>query len=182
MIASSMWLDRFSQQSTPLGTPQQSRLGTPAPRRSGLSPGPLPSRPGINPRSTSLSTLTSPTSSTTSLPATARIPNGSALRNEISIPVPVNVPHPLQILGDTLGKSRRSARREVVEDGGPVQKPSEVVENIKFDGLSLEAFAAEKPKAHTEDVHTYSSQSIEECTCISLPDVVPLCLCSTYNR
>jgi hypothetical protein len=50
------------------------------------------------------------------------------------------------------------------------QKPAVVEEDIDFGGLSLQEFAVEAPREHKRvpSVHTYSAQSVEECTFSSL--------------
>lgn len=51
--------------------------------------------------------------------------------------------------------------------GAAPQKPAEVDVDIDFGGLSLQAFAAEAAPEQRQPnpVHTYSTQSVEECTC-----------------
>ncbi|KAF2193292.1 Sac2 family protein [Zopfia rhizophila CBS 207.26] len=163
-----MWLDRFSAQSTPSGTPPpRGQSYSPAPRRpyQASGPGPLPPRPGLNPRSSSLS-LISPASSSTSLPSTARLPNGSGLRRHGMGGAPPNIPDPLQVLETILGGPPRkpSARKsEGISEDAP-ERPEEVVEDVDFGGLSLQEFApAAIPEIRqTSPVHTYSAQSVEE--------------------
>ncbi|KAF2802931.1 Vps52-domain-containing protein [Mytilinidion resinicola] len=154
-----MWLDRFS---TPSGTPPpQGRPYSPAPRRpyNPAGPGPLPQRPGLPDRTSSLS-LVSPNSSTTSLPAGARGPNGAGRRRQ----PPPNVSDPLQVLEGILGAP---PRRPVLSKGNgsasvPPQKPAELVDDIDFGGLSLHEFAQETTAQELAPVHTYSAQSVEE--------------------
>ncbi|KAF2472896.1 Vps52-domain-containing protein [Lindgomyces ingoldianus] len=165
-----MWLDRFSAHSTPSGTPPpRGQSYSPAPRRpyQASGPGPLPPRPGINPRSSSLS-LVSPSSSSTSLPSTSRLPNGAGRRRQGTGGVPPNVSDPLQVLEAILG---RPPRKPPVIKGDEIaepvpKKPEEVVEDIDFGGLSLQEFAAiesDTPEIrHSSPVHTYSTQSVEE--------------------
>ncbi|KAF2736773.1 Sac2 family protein [Polyplosphaeria fusca] len=169
-----MWgLDRISANITPSGTPPPRRDSySPAPRRpyAAPGPGPLPPRPGLTPRSSSLNVL-SPSSSTTSLPSTQRIPNGSGRRRQGpgGVPPP-NVPDPIAVLGSILGGP---PRRPVSLKGdataqGPPKKPEVVVEEIDFGGLSLKEFAVADDAAdgsqirHSPHVHTYSAQSVEE--------------------
>lgn len=166
----SMWgLDRFSAHSTPSGTPPPRRDSySPAPRRPYPSgPGPLPPRPGLNPRSSSLS-LVSPASSSTSLPASARIPNGAGRRRPTG-GAPPNVPDPLHVLESIMGGPPRKPVNLKGEAaiGTIPNKPEEVVVDIDFGGLSLQDFAAEAAPEirHSHPVHTYSSQSVEECMC-----------------
>ncbi|KAF2089630.1 Vps52-domain-containing protein [Saccharata proteae CBS 121410] len=162
-----MWLDRFashSQQSTPAGTPPQSRSYSPAPRRPYLAPPQQPVRPGLNPRSSSLS-LFSPASSTASLPQAARIPNGSALKFQINDSPPPDVPDPLKVLEDIVGAPPRKGAAS--QDDGqryhPAEKPAEIITEIDFGGLSLQAFAEADNETQREPyVNTYSSESVDE--------------------
>lgn len=168
-----MWLDRFSTHSTPSATPPPQRSYSPAPtRRPYLTPGPLPARPGLTPRSSSLS-LISPTSSTASLPTTARVPNGSQLRRQIA-PTPSDVPDPLDVLEKIIGRPPKRIPSDEAEQTQNVvaEKPAEPVEDIEFGGLSLSAFAQGSKGPETSNVHNYSAQSVEECT-LFLPLLFP---------
>lgn len=164
-----MWLDRFSGNSTPSATPppQGSQPYSPAPRRPYLTPGPLPPRPGANHRSPSLLSLASDASAS-SLPATARTTNGSALKYEVFSSPPADVPDPLEVLHNIIGSHVRKSKAsdERITTLEVVEKPEDVVENIDFGDLSLQAFAAEGDAGAPpiSDVHTYTAQSIEECT------------------
>ncbi|KAF2137149.1 uncharacterized protein K452DRAFT_278975 [Aplosporella prunicola CBS 121167] len=156
-----MWLDRFHQSTPP---PQNARSYSPAPtRRPYLTPssGPaLPPRPGFPPRSSSITLLSSPASSSSSLPPQARLPNASALRFQVSGSPPPDVPDPnkvLELLFD--GPPKRNAPEESAE------KPAEIVTDIDFGNLSLEAFAEagrEQQSWQPSHVHTYSTESVEE--------------------
>src|ERR1700761_7475041 len=103
-----MWLERFSAQSTQ-STPSSTtptRSYSPAPRRSiQLGPSTLPRRPGLSPRTSSLS-VGSLGGSTESLPAAARVPNGSNLKNELADSVSPDVSDPLEVLQSLLGPLR----------------------------------------------------------------------------
>jgi hypothetical protein len=166
-----MWgLDRLSASSTPSGTPPPRRDSySPAPRRGypASGPGPLPIRPGLQPRSSSLS-LASASNSTTSLPGTARIPNGGS-RRQPTRGASHRGPDPVQILASIMGGLPRKPLTGDDEKTGAVpQKPEEVIEHVDFGGLSLQDFAAEAPKVQqpSTSIHTYSAQSVEECTCL----------------
>lgn len=167
-----MWgLDRLTANSTPSGTPPCRDSYSPAPRRGYLASGPgaLPPRPGLIPRTTSLS-LISPTASTTSLPATARVPNGGPRRRPTG-GGPHHGPDPVQVLANIMGGlPRKSLASNGKRDLALPQKPEVIVEEIDFGGLSLQDFAAEAPRQHQHNtsVHTYSAQSVEECTCSPL--------------
>ena len=159
-----MWLDRFSAHSTPAGTPPpQGRAYSPAPRRPTR-----PSAPGLPPRSSSLTLLT-PASSSSSLPSTARLPNGSA-RRPPNHGAPPDVPDPVQVLESILGaplRTRATASAGVSEERS---KPEEVVQDIDFGGLSLQQFVeAKAPTSQpSSPVHTRSAQTAEECTFLLL--------------
>lgn len=141
-----MWLERFSgqsSQSTPSGSPN--RAFSPAPRRSvQLGPSTLPRRPGLSPRTSSLS-VASFGSSTDSSPAAARIPNGTSLKNELGTSPVADVVDPIGVLQDILGPLPKG------ETGGTngvhVERPSEFAQNIDFGSLSLEDFAEAAPSA-----------------------------------
>ncbi|KAF2450331.1 Sac2 family protein [Karstenula rhodostoma CBS 690.94] len=160
-----MWgLDRLSAHSTPSGTPPPRRDYSPAPRRLHPTdrPAPLPLRPGLNPRSSSLS-LISPLSSTTSLPSTVGLPNGSGRRRPPG-GVPPNVPDPLHVLEAIMGRPpRKPVLLKASGIGVLPEKPEELDTSIDFGGLSLHDFAAEDtPEPVASPVHTYSAQSVEE--------------------
>jgi hypothetical protein len=168
-----MWgLDRLSSYSTPSGTPPPRHDSySPAPRRGypASGPGALPPRPGLVPRTSSLS-LISPNASTTNFSSAARVPNGGPRRRPTGDGLH-NGPDPVQVLASIMGGA---PRKPLISSGGKEhvfpRKPEEVVEEIDFGGLSLQDFAAETPREHKRDpsVHTYSAQSVEECTCSSL--------------
>ncbi|KAF2821146.1 Vps52-domain-containing protein [Ophiobolus disseminans] len=161
-----MWgLDRLSAYSTPSGTPPPRRDSySPAPRRGypAPGPGPLPARPGLVPRTTSLS-LISPASSTTSLPATVRAPNGGPRRRATG--GLHHGPDPIQVLASIMGGLPQKPLAGTGEKQQPIaEKPKVVVDEIDFGGLSLHDFAADTPREHQQptSVHTYSAQSVEE--------------------
>ncbi|KAF1850741.1 Sac2 family protein [Cucurbitaria berberidis CBS 394.84] len=161
-----MWgLDRLSAYSTPSGTPPPRRDSySPAPRRGypPSGPGPLPQRPGLNPRSSSLS-LVSPNSSSTSLPNTARPPNGAPRRRPAGGPY-YNGPNPIQVLESIMGGPTRRPITAHRDAKGDIQQKPEVVDaDIDFGGLSLHDFIEEapEPRQHTS-VHTCSAQSVDE--------------------
>ncbi|EME47750.1 hypothetical protein DOTSEDRAFT_69630 [Dothistroma septosporum NZE10] len=137
----SVWLDRFSVQSrepSPSPTSASNRSFSPAPRRSiQVGPRTLQRRPGLQPRSSSLS-LASVTGSTDSLPATARIPNGSTLKNQLSQQsAPTNGPIPLEVLESIVGPARHS------EGDGDVLESVDataIAEQIDLAHLSLHGF------------------------------------------
>jgi vacuolar protein sorting-associated protein 52 len=136
-----MWLDRFSVNSTPSGTPPpfSNRPYSPAPRRpaSRLSPVPQNVRPGFGPRSSSaLSLSLISNDSSTSLPGTAR-QNGVGVKPVVSQQRPSDVPDPLEVLNGILGR-QPGDKPTVVEPS----KPKELVGKVDFNGLSLEEYVA----------------------------------------
>lgn len=161
-----MWgLDRLSQYSTPTGTPPPRRDSySPAPRRGYPGPGPLPMRPGLQPRTSSLS-LVSPGASSMSLPSTARGPNGAPLRRRPTGGIPPNVPDPVQVLASIMGGTPRRPTN-TNGNGEAAYKPYELEADIDFGELSLHDFAEAAVSEQQRDtsVHTYSAQSVEECT------------------
>ncbi|KAG9878870.1 putative GARP complex subunit, partial [Aureobasidium melanogenum] len=97
---------------------------------------PLPHRPGIANRSSSLSLLTN--GSTDSLPAAARYPPAhSNLRNQLDASPVDNVSHPLDVLRDILAP--------VPFDSLPSETPAHQSVNIGFGELSLQEFADAPP-------------------------------------
>ena len=139
-----MWLDRFSGNSTPSGSPpRHGRPYSPGPlrRSSHLAPTPLPLRPGYSPRSSSLSIGHTPSTSTSSLPAAARILNGSALRQTLS--PPLDVRDPVDVLQDVISLLSETARsqRLSVKEGMESKRPPQVDPAIDFGEMSLQAFA-----------------------------------------
>ncbi|KAL1985583.1 hypothetical protein VTN96DRAFT_7563 [Rasamsonia emersonii] len=137
-----MWLDRLSGHS-PSGTPppfsNRNRSYSPAARRSSrLSPAPQNARPALNPRSSSSSSLlATPNESTTSLSDAAGASNGVVSKPGASRPRPAGVPDPLEVLNRIIGKKTPDQPVET-----PAEKPAQLVEDIDFEGLSLEEFAA----------------------------------------
>lgn len=129
-----MWLERFSTQSrepTPAATPNRSF--SPAPRR---PPAQL-RRPGIQPRSSSLS-VASLAGSTESLPPTARVSNGSNLREQLAGSA-ADVADPLDVLKDILGPLKQGEDGAGDDDLVSVDHAA-IAGGIQFGGLSLEEF------------------------------------------
>jgi len=143
-----MWLEHFSRQSqsTPSATPN--RALSPAPRRSvQLGPSTLPRRPGLAPRTSSLSVAGLGAISTESLPAAARIPNGTNLRNELASSPAGDVSDPLEILQSILGSLPNGDKESADGDHAESGKLAVLEEDVDFGGLSLEEFAEGAPAA-----------------------------------
>ncbi|GAB7337082.1 hypothetical protein MBLNU457_g2485t1 [Dothideomycetes sp. NU457] len=139
-----MWLDRFSGHSTPSASPvpwNRSNAPVPPRRSSQFNQNALPpKRPGLPQRVTSWSGLTN--GSTDSLPASARVPNASTLRDQLVVPQ-TNGSDPLDALQDILRTT--ISRESGAQDEGSQLTDGDLVEDIDFGGLSLQAFADSEP-------------------------------------
>ncbi|KAK2741278.1 hypothetical protein FQN55_008375 [Onygenales sp. PD_40] len=161
-----MWLDRLALAPHPSGSgtssPASSRAYSPARRSQHLSAA-QPSRPAYSPRSSSLSLATTPNASSSSLPATARPPNGSLHRQNSSRLDKPAVVDPLAALYNIIGKRPPpdDPLTISVTDGAP-EKPENLVENIVFGDLSLEEFVQQKEKAPKNARRQPDIQTIEQ--------------------
>jgi vacuolar protein sorting-associated protein 52 len=162
-----MWLDRLSGHSTPAGTPSASppppanRSYSPAARRpSQLGPATSAQRPGFNPRSSSLSLHSN--DSTSSLLASSRRPNGSGLKQSVTV---ADAPDPLDVLEKLLGSERKEAITKLQVNGDNVIK-DEFEFELDFEDLSLREFVSRMSSSAKE--HAYTPQTVEECRfCVS---------------
>ena len=175
-----MWLDRLSGHSTPTATPSGSppppanRSYSPASRRpSHLAPTSAAQRPGFNPRSSSLSVASN--DSTTSLLASSRRPNGSGLKQSVTVE---DGPNPLEVLGKLLGREGKGVgtlSKPVIEVNGSSNTTEDDFElGLDFGGLSLREVATAEPNANKE--HVYTTQTVEKCTysaihCLNIADI-----------
>ncbi|PWY85400.1 Vps52-domain-containing protein [Aspergillus eucalypticola CBS 122712] len=157
-----MWLDRISGHATPSGPQFDSRSSSPLPRRTSSRLAPTPNnRPASSRQGSALSLLSTPNDSSTSLSATAR--EGSSPKPSATRPRPSDVADPLEVLNGIIGKqgkTRDSSPASVAE-----VKPSELVEDIDFHGLSLEDFIAEEEqprRAWQSDVGAQTIQQFEK--------------------
>ena len=147
-----MWLDRFSVQSTPSGSPPpHSRNYSPAPprRSSHLAPSQRTSL-GLHAGGSSASLGLSSNASNTSLPTASRLPNGSSLRQE-HYPSP-NVPDSLHVLRSVLGLAE-PAKTEVmdgVNDEDRLVLPAGE-DKVDFGDLSLQEYATFNKQDHALD-------------------------------
>lgn len=160
-----MWRDRISGQSTPTGANRNPSL----PRRSSqLSPSPYGNRPGAPSRNSSTSLLLSPSDSTTSLQGTARPPNGLSLRQtSAQRSRPAVVPDPLEVLNGLIRKVKQQEKDVPQLLKQLESRPTELVETINFDGLSLEEFVAKADptparKATGSDINAQTIQQFEQ--------------------
>lgn len=146
-----MWLNRYSGHSSPSSTPVPQR------RPSHLAPNPLPHRPGISSRSSSLSILTN--GSTDSLPPAARLPNGSSLRTQLDASPTEAVSDPVDVLHDILSYPRSSVEHSV-RTFEKSERPDNLVQDVDFGGLSLQDFAKDGSSGRETQSSTLS---FEEC-------------------
>ncbi|MCJ1479157.1 hypothetical protein MMC13_007841 [Lambiella insularis] len=164
-----MWLDRLSNQPTPSGSPSmaQSRSYSPAPRRANhLAPG-AQSRPNYSPRSSSLSVVSRSNTSTTSLQGVGKLTNGSTLKQEIT--ASQDVDNPLDVLRRVIGSSvsKENPTHSATEADTSIEKPQSLVEDIAFNGMSLDDFVQFPPEGAQERTQSrahsqFSAQSVEE--------------------
>lgn len=159
-----MWLDRISGHSASLGAPLSSR-SSPIPRKSShLSPSPHNGRPGAGPQSSSLSLSATSNGSTTSLPGLARGTNGSTLKQSTTRSRPAGVADPLEVLNAILGKRKReNADADApATTSVPEAKPTELVEDIQFEGLSLQEFVAKEDDLGKTSNNNAGSQTVQQ--------------------
>ncbi|GAB7356807.1 hypothetical protein MBLNU459_g7691t1 [Dothideomycetes sp. NU459] len=141
-----MWLNRYSGHPSPSASPGPQR------RPSHLAPNPLPHRPGISSRNSSLSLLTN--GSSDSLPHAARLPNGSGLRNQLDAPPTGAVSDPVGVLREILSSSRES-KDSSEQLSKELERPKELVQDVDFGGLSLQDFA----EAHNDPSNSQGDES-----------------------
>ncbi|KAL9095235.1 MAG: hypothetical protein Q9165_002491 [Trypethelium subeluteriae] len=167
-----MWLNRSPAQ-TPSSSspPPRDRPYSPAtvsPRRSNhLTPNPLPQRPGLPSRASSLSLISNV--STENLHGPRRAPNGSSLKHELSISPSLNVSNPLEVLEGILGTSLRKDEDEDEGKRGRMKKaaPLEQVQDVDFGGLSLQEFAAQGRPARPSRPRTSTEAYVDSAHTIS---------------
>ncbi|KAK4112162.1 Vps52-domain-containing protein [Canariomyces notabilis] len=137
-----MWLDRFGGQhpgNTPgPSPPSQSRTQSPLPRRTSSARGPYVTsqRPGISPRGSSLSLVSNDSSS--SLLASSKRANGSALKQSTTVG---DAPDPEEVLARILGPLPDPATPGNSQPGRMTEDDLEG--EFDFGGLSLRELASE---------------------------------------
>lgn len=143
----------------------RSGANSPLPRRSAnLAPLPLPPRPGLNPRSSSLSLASTPSGSVTNLASAVRNPNTSSLRHELRADVPQHSIDPLKTLEHILGTPVHVSPKQ----DGNVEALKGLEEPIDFQGLSLEEFVAQSSNEKQRSGVNSTSIKPEQCMCIHL--------------
>ena len=164
-----MWgLDRFSANSTP--APSSPGRNSPAPRRSLQV-----QRPGVAPRSSSLSLLSN--SSSSNINSNTRNLVTSGLKNQIYSAPPEDVEDPVlafeQVITSTLSKIQVIDDKDTPTD--EIEKPSEFARDIDFGSLSLHHFVDEANRQTLsptngcgQDQFSYSNKSVEECMFINI--------------
>lgn len=156
-----MWLDRFSGPPNASGSSTPSnRPYSPARKSSGLTvPGQL-GRPSYSPRSSSLSLLTTPNASSSSLPGATPQKNGSSNpKYEETV-----AEDPLCILQGIIGKQPSLDNQEDVPARvSASEKPTELVETIDFGDLSLEEYLQQDNNTARSDNRLSSIQTGEQC-------------------
>lgn len=154
-----MWLDRIAGNSTP------DRGLSPTPQRSSssyLSPNRQNSRPALSRPGSSLSALVSPNASSASLPAVARVPEESTIKQNATVGTrPSDIADPLEVLNGILKKRDVKSKDESPTQESKAVKPALLVEEVDFDGLSLEEFV-QKPEPSGRGNRTTSVQTIEQ--------------------
>ena len=168
-----MWLDRFSANPPPTGSPPpQQRSFSPGPRRPNLLGHGVTPRPGFSPRSSSLNVSGKFNSSTTSLNS-ARLPNGSGLKQQIT--PPPDSTDPLKVLEEIVGKPLHESdgEHEPSQNGARLERPAELAEDINFSGLGLQDFLQREENEDVSESLVQTTQSAEECeyVCSSLVKV-----------
>ncbi|KAK4166007.1 Sac2 family-domain-containing protein [Cladorrhinum sp. PSN259] len=155
-----MWLDRLAGQHTGGTPPPLNARSSPLPRRtsSGISPYMTSQRPGISPRGSSLS-LVSNDSSASSLLASSKRANGSALKQSTTVD---NAADPEEVLARILGPLVDNGRDASLEEHDSVRITEEdLALDFDFGGLSLQELA-EGDFAEQQGLDTYRPQTVED--------------------
>ena len=157
-----MWLDRLSGHSPSASPPPAlNRSHSPAPGRSNHLAPSVAGRPSYGPRSSSLGLGSKPNASTTSL-SSPRLPNGSSLRQQI-VPPP-DISDPLEVLESIIGKGLdRKVNGFSADNSRPLQKPTQLVQNVEFNGSSLLDFAAQTEEAKENEAQHANAETVKEC-------------------
>jgi hypothetical protein len=177
----SNWLDRLSIKPDQGQNQAPSRPYSPTPVPSSRNSFQLPSRsgqeqpqrpaqpirPSLQARSTSLSLL-----STTALPAAARIPRESSLKNQLEQTPDAETADPLQALNAILGIDVKEPDVSVVAIDEPndsredeiTGKPPILAEDIDFGDLSLQDFIEQNAPRHARRARPHALPALGDCT------------------
>ncbi|KAI1849361.1 hypothetical protein JX265_012078 [Neoarthrinium moseri] len=155
-----MWLDRLAGQTSvsPSSSQPGSRAYSPVPARrtpSGLGPYiTSQQRPGLTPRSSSLSLASNDSSTSSLLASSRRAANGSALKQSTTA---YGGPDPVKVLNQLLGGEATPS----TDDAGTVITHEDLGLDFDFGGLTLSAFALSKASDEgSTEVHR--PQSVEQ--------------------
>lgn len=164
----STWLDRLSNNNTSSSGAPPSRpyspTSTPSSRNSLQIPSrsQQPVRPSLQTRSTSLNLVSSAT-----LPASARVPRESSLKNQLAQSPTEDTVDPLEALGTILGVTLKEPEITIEaadeEEDDAISKPIVLTETIEFGSLSLQDFIEQNAPHHARRAHPYSLPSVDEC-------------------
>ncbi|KAI1400775.1 Vps52-domain-containing protein [Hypoxylon fuscum] len=158
-----MWLDRLAgQSSSPSSSQPGSRAYSPTPRRTPSGLGPYitsQQRPGLTPRSSSLS-LASTESSASSFLASSKRANGSTLKESRTI---YTGPEPVEILEKLLGDDKQNTLSvtKLATNSVSSISPEDLQIEFDFGRLSVRELALSVESA-SEGVSIYRPQAAEE--------------------
>lgn len=99
------------------------------------------------------------------MPAGARLPNGSGLRNQLDSSPVSEAQDPLDVLGSILGPLRdESSKDNNSEIIAFVARPDDLAQDVDFGGLSLQEFAGldAKPTESARSDNTISAQTVKD--------------------
>ena len=97
-----------------------------------------------------------------------RLPNASNLKQQVPPPAAAQFTDPLKVLEEVIGKPVQKGALEngITDTGAGLERPSQLSDDVDFDGLSLQAFAeAADREAMNGGIGDpfVSVQTVEEC-------------------